>query len=128
MPPCYLCFTISTQIGTTDPNTNPSAIEDLAESVSFSEIHKKTMQTKFCAVLCETIIGKDTLLNYGGLILPFGGMILFLTFSPTADTTISTSLPKEIRLALRSHKTLFSQGGVLLIVTSYVAASPAFIF
>jgi hypothetical protein len=64
----------------------------------------------------------------GGLILPFGGMTLFLTFSPMADDTIRTSLPKEIRLALRSHKALFYNGGLLLTVTSSVAASPAFIF
>jgi hypothetical protein len=64
----------------------------------------------------------------GGLILPFGGMTLFLTFSPTADDTIRTSLPKEIRLALRSHKALFYNGGLLLSLTSYIAASPAFIF
>jgi hypothetical protein len=55
-------------------------------------------------------------------------MTLFLNFSPTADDTIRTSLPKEIRLALRSHKALLYNGGMLLSVTSSVAASPAFIF
>ena len=55
-------------------------------------------------------------------------MTLFLTFSPTADDTIRTSLPKEIQLALRSHKALFYNGGMLLSLTSSVVASPAFIF
>jgi len=55
-------------------------------------------------------------------------MTLFLTLSPTTDDTIRTSLPKEIRLALRSHKGLFYNGGSLLSVTSSVVASPAFIF
>ena len=86
------------------------------------------MQARFCSVLCETVGDKDTLLNSRSLILPFEGMILFLTFSPTTDDTIRTSLPKEIRLALRSHKALFYQGGLLLTVTSSIAASPAFIF
>ena len=75
------------------------------------------MQARFCSVLCETVGDKDTLLNSRSLILPFEGMILFLTFSPTTDDTIRTSLPKEIRLALRSHKALFYQGGLLLTVT-----------
>jgi hypothetical protein len=55
-------------------------------------------------------------------------MTLFLTFSPTADGTIRTSLPKEIRLALCSHKALFYEGGLLLTVTSFIAVPPAFIF
>ncbi len=54
-------------------------------------------------------------------------MTLFLTFSPTADDTIRTSLPKEIRLALRIHKAMFYNGGLLLSVTSSDAASPVFI-
>ena len=63
---------------TTDPNTDPSAIEDMADNFSFNEIHKKNMQTKLCSVLYETISDKDTLLSSRGLILPFGGMTLFL--------------------------------------------------
>ena len=55
-------------------------------------------------------------------------MTLFLTFSPTADDTIRGSLPKEIRLELRSHKALFYNGGLLLSVTSSVAAPPVIIF
>jgi hypothetical protein len=55
-------------------------------------------------------------------------MPLFLTLSLTADHTIRTSLPKEIRLALRIHKALFYNGDLLLTVTSFVAAPPAFIF
>ena len=86
------------------------------------------MQTRFCSVLCETICDKDALLSSRVLILPFGGMTLFLTFSPIADDTIRTSLPKEIKLAMRSHKALFYTGGLILTVTSSVASPPAFIF
>jgi len=114
--------------GNTDPNTYPSTIEDVAESFSFSEIQKKTLRTRFCSVFCEIVSDKDALLSSGSLILPFGGMTLFLTLSPTTDDTIRTSLPKEIRLALRSYKAPFYQGGLLLTLTSSVAAPPAFIF
>jgi len=55
-------------------------------------------------------------------------MTPFLSFSPTMDDAIRTSLPKEIRLVLCSYKALFYQGGLLLIVTSSVADPPAFIF
>jgi hypothetical protein len=76
----------------------------------------------------RAVSDKDALLSFGGLILPFGGMTLFLTFSPTVDDSIRTSRPKGIRLALRSHKALFYNGGLLLTMTSSVAAPPAFIF
>ena len=88
---------------TTGPNTVPYTIADMADNFSFSEIHKKNLQTRFCSVICETVSDKDTLINFGGLILPFGGMTLFFTFSRTADDPLRTSLLKEIRLALRSH-------------------------
>ena len=68
------------------------------------------MHAIFCSVLCETVSDKGALLSSGGLILPFEGMTLFLTFSPTAEDTICTSLPKEIRLVLRNHKALVYQG------------------
>ena len=58
------------------------------------------------------------LLNYGGIILRVEQMSLFLTFAPAADNTIRTSLPYEIRLALRSHKALLHQGGLVLSVAS----------
>ena len=54
---------------------------------------------------------KDALINYGGPILPIGGIIFFLTFSLTPDDIIRTSLLKEIRLTLHSHKALIYQGG-----------------
>ena len=71
---------------------------------------------------------KDALFSFGVLILPSGGMALFFTFAPTADDTIRNSLPKEIKLTLRSRKALFYNGGLLLTVTSSVAVPPAFIF
>ncbi len=91
-------------------------------------IHKRTLHTRFCSVLCKTVSDKDALLNSGELIIPLGGVTLFLTFFPTADDTIRTSLPKEIRLALRSRKALFYNRGLILSVTSSFAAPPAFIF
>jgi len=44
----------------------------LAESFSFGEIRKKSLQTRFCSVVCDTVSAKDTLLNYGDIILPMG--------------------------------------------------------
>ena len=92
--------------GANDPNTGPSTIKDMADGFSFNEI-KKTLHTRFCSILCDAVNDKDALLKSGGLILPFKEMALFLTFSPIADDTIRTSLPKKIRLALRSHQSLF---------------------
>jgi hypothetical protein len=86
------------------------------------------MQTRFCSFLCDTISDKDALLSCGGIILPTGQMSLFLTFAPTADGIIRTTLTKEIWLALRSHKALFYQGGLVLIVASSIPASSAHIF
>jgi hypothetical protein len=106
----------------------PDNVEDLAERISFSEVRKRSLQTRFCSVLCDKVNDKDTLLNCGGLILPMGQMTLFLTFALTADDTIRTSLPKEIMLALRSHKALFYQVGLLLTVASFIPATPAYIF
>ena len=54
------------------PCTVPDNIEDLAESFSFSEVRKRSLQTRFCSVLCDTVRDKDTLLNCGGIILPMG--------------------------------------------------------
>ena len=103
--PCALQYVHKS--GATEHNTYPSTIEDLTDNFSFSEIYKQTMQIRLCYILCKTVSDKDALLNYGGLILPFGEMTLFLIFSPTTDDTSRTSLPKEIRPALRSHKALF---------------------
>jgi hypothetical protein len=78
--------------------------------------------------MCDTVSGKDTLLNCGSIILPMGEMIIFSTFSPFADVTIRTSLPKEIWLALRTHAAVFYQGGLVLIMASSIPAPPAYIF
>ena len=70
------------------------------------------MLTRFCSVFGENVSDKDALLSSSeGVILPFEGMTLFLSFSPITDDTIRTSLPKKIRLALRSHNALFYEGG-----------------
>jgi hypothetical protein len=92
-----------------DATVDPATIEDLAESFSIYEIRKRIMQTRFCSILSDTFSDMDTLINCGGIILPMGKMYLFFAFAPTADDTIRTSLPKEIRLALRSYKVFFYQ-------------------
>ena len=55
-------------------------------------------------------------------------MSLYVTFSPTADDTVRTSLSKEIRLALRSLKALFYPGGLVLSAASLISAPALFIF
>ena len=82
----------------------------LADSFSFSEIRKRTLQSRFCSVLCDTTSDQDTLLNCGGLVLPIGHMSLYVFFAPSMDDTLRTSLPRDVRIALRSHKALFYQG------------------
>ncbi len=104
-----------------------TVLENLAESFSFAEIRKRNIQTRFCAVI-EKGSDKDTLENCGGIILPMEQMMLYVTFAPTADDTVRTSLPKEIRLVLRSHKALFFTGGLVLSVTSSISAPAVFIF
>ena len=96
--------------GTSAP-LDPSTIEDIADAFSFNEIRKRSLHTRFCSAPCDTVSDKDLLLNCGGIILPMAKMTPFLTFAPTADESIRTSLPKEIRLALTSHKTLFTKRG-----------------
>jgi hypothetical protein len=112
----------------TDKTLDPSTIEDLKESFSFREIRKRTLHTRFYSVQCDKVNDKNTLLNCGGIILPMGHITLFLTFALTADDTIRTSLPKEIRLALRSHNALFFRGGLVLSVASFISSPPTFHF
>jgi hypothetical protein len=109
------------------PGSAPDNIEDLVESFSFNEVRKRSLQTRFYSVLCDTFSDKDTMLNCGGLILPMGQMTLFLTFAPAVDDTLRTSIPKETRLALRNHKALFYQGGLLLTLASPIHATPTYI-
>ncbi len=100
----------------------------LADSFSFKEIRKRSLQSHFCFVLCETTNNQDALLNYGCIVVPFGHMSLFVTFAPSMDDTLRTSLPKEVHIALRSHKTLFYQGGLVLIVSVSIPLPPAALF
>ncbi len=85
-------------------------LADIAESFSFSEIRKRTLQSRFCSVLCDTTSDQDTLLNSGGMVIPMGGIPLYVSFSTTTDETIRTSLSRELRVALRSHKEHFYSG------------------
>ncbi len=46
----------------TEPTLDPTTLEDLVESSSFSEIKKRSLAAKFCTVLCDTVNDKTTLL------------------------------------------------------------------
>jgi len=104
------------------------ALSDLADSFCVNEIRKRILQSRFCAVLCDTTSDQDTLLNGGGIVLPIGHMSLYVTFAPSMDDTLRTSLPKEVCIALRSHKALFYQGGLVLNVSSSTPLTPTALF
>jgi hypothetical protein len=82
-------------------------IAGIAESFSFNEVCKRSIASRFCSVLCETVSDKNIMSKCGGITLPMGQMSLYVTFAPMMDATIRISLPKEFRIALRGHKTLF---------------------
>jgi hypothetical protein len=67
-------------------------------------------------------------LETGEVILPLDFHTIFVTFALTADDTTRTTLPKEARLALLSHKNLFFRGGLTLHVASSIPATPEYIF
>ncbi len=71
------------------------SLADLAESFSFSEIRKRTLQLRFCFVLCDTTSNQDTLLSSGGLVVPLENFFLYVSFSTTMNDTLRTSLPRE---------------------------------
>ncbi len=100
----------------TDHTVDGDTLTDIYQSFFCSEVQKRSIQVQFCSVLCDTITDKDTLLNCGGIILPMGPMSLYVTFASSMDDTIRTSLPREVRLALQSHKSLFYQGDLLMSV------------
>ena len=111
-----------------DRTVDMGALSDLADNISFSEIRKRTLQSRFCAVLCDTTSDQDTLLNCGGIVLPIGHMFLYVTFAPSMIATLHNSLSKEVRIALRSHKALFYQGGLVLRDISSIASTPITLF
>ncbi len=57
-------------------------LEALVDSFSFNEIRKRSLQSRFYSVLCETTSDQDAFLNCGGIVVPFGHMSLFVTFAP----------------------------------------------
>ncbi len=57
-----------------------------------------------------------------------GTNVALCHFLSHGGRTVRTFLPKEIRLALRSHKALFFPGGLVLSVTSSISAPAVFIF
>ncbi len=56
--------------------------------------------------------------------VPFGHISLFVTFASSMDDTLRTSLPKEVRIALRSQKALFYQEGLVLSVSASIQLPP----
>jgi hypothetical protein len=83
------------------------ALAILAKSFSFSEVRKRTLQSRLCSVLCDTTSDQGTLLNCWDIIMPWGPMTLYVTFDPTADDTLRISIPKVVRNALHNHKAHF---------------------
>jgi len=55
-------------------------------------------------------------------------MCLYVTFAPSMDDTLRTSLSKEVCIALRSHKALFYQGGLVHNVSSSIPLTQAALF
>ena len=96
-------------------------LADLADIFSFSEVRKRTLQSRLCSAMCDTASDHDIFLNCGGI-------IIYVTFNPNMDDTLRTSLPREVRIALRSHKTLFYSGGLVLNVVSSIPFTPAALF
>ena len=66
--------------------------------------------------------------NCGSILVPIGQISLYVTYALKMDDTIGTSLPKEVRIAIRNHKTLFYQAGLLLNVTSSISMPPVALF
>ncbi len=79
-------------------------------------------------MLCDTTSDQDTLPNCGGLVIPMGGLSLYVSFSTTMDDIIRTSLSRELRVAIRSHKEHFYSGGLVLNVASSIPLSPPALF
>jgi hypothetical protein len=69
------------------------SLEDLARSFSFSEFQKRSLDAKFCTVLCDTVSDKANLLELGGVILPLEHHSIIVTFAFTTDNTTRTALP-----------------------------------
>ena len=57
-----------------------------------------------------------------------GRVPFYVTFAPDMDYTIRTSLPREVHIALRSHKTFFYIGGLVVNVVSSTLLTPTALF
>ena len=53
---------------------------------------------------------------------------IYVTFAPTTDDTARTSLPTDVRLALKTHKRLFFSRGLTLHIASSFPTPPRYIF
>jgi len=55
-------------------------------------------------------------------------MSLYVTFAPSMDNTIRTSLQREVHIALRIHKALFYKGGLVLNVAASIPLPTSALF
>jgi len=115
----HLAYTAEETESTLDPTT----LENLVESFSFSETRKKSLAAKCCTVLYDRVNDKTMLVKIGGIILP-----LERHFRPTVDDTARTALPRELMLALIHYKKFFFKGGLALQVTSSIPISREYVF
>ena len=60
--------------------------------------------------------------------MPMGPVSLYVTFVHAMDDTTRNSLPREVRIALRNHKTPFYIGGLVLNVVSSIPLTPSAFF
>ena len=86
------------------------SLADIVESFSLSEIRKRILQSRFCSVLYDTTSDQDTLLNKGGLVVPLGGIFLYVSFSSTMYDTLRTSLPKRCGLHSAATRPSYIKG------------------
>jgi hypothetical protein len=93
-----------------DQEVDNEDLADLVDSFSFSKIRKRSLQSPFCSVLCEPTSNLDTLLNCGGVVLPFGPMSLFVTYAPSMDDTMRTSSQRRFASLFAATKPSSTKG------------------
>jgi len=107
---------------------DPGTLEEHAERFSFYEKKNRGPHALFCSLLRETVSDKDVLLSAGSIVLPLATADIIATFFSSLDDTTRTSLPKEIRIAMTSHKAHFFTRGLALVTISSIQAPATMIF
>ena len=106
----------------TSSSLDSNALEELVESSSFNKGNKRNLAAKLCTVLCDTISDKTALFDLDEIILHKLRHLIIVTFSETADDNVKFVLPKELRMALKSHKARFFRIGLTLLVALSIPA------